>query len=50
MGRGYVPAEENRDACVEVTQDFSIDFIYTPIRNVKYVVEPFRGRAEDRLR
>ena len=40
-GRGYVPAEENRDACVEVTQ-IPIDSIYTPIRNVKYVVEPFR--------
>ena len=40
-GRGYVPAEENRDACSEVTQ-IPIDSIYTPIRNVKYVVEPFR--------
>ncbi len=40
-GRGYVPSEENRDACVEVTQ-IPIDSIYTPIRNVKYVVEPFR--------
>ena len=40
-GRGYVPAEENRDACVEVTQ-IPIDSIYTPLRNVKYVVEPFR--------
>ena len=40
-GRGYVPAEENRDACVEVTQ-IPIDSIYPTIRNVKYVVEPFR--------
>ena len=40
-GRGYVPAEENRDACSEVTQ-IPIDSIYTPIRNVKYVVESFR--------
>ena len=40
-GRGYVPAEENRDACSEVTQ-LPIDSIYTPIRTVKYVVEPFR--------
>ena len=40
-GRGYVPPEENRDACVEVTQ-IPIDSIYAPIRNVKYVVEPFR--------
>ena len=44
-GRGYVPAEENRDACVEVTQ-IPIDSIYTPIRNVKYVVEPFRVKQK----
>ncbi len=40
-GRGYVPSEENRDACTEVSQ-IPIDSIYTPIRNVKYSVEPFR--------
>ena len=40
-GRGYVPAEENRDFCSDVNQ-IAIDSIYTPIRNVKYVVEPYR--------
>lgn len=40
-GRGYVPADENRDACTDVNQ-IAIDSIYTPIRNVKYSVEPFR--------
>ncbi len=40
-GRGYVPSDENRDACTEVSQ-IPIDSIYTPIRNVKYSVEPFR--------
>ncbi|MBR1593913.1 MAG: DNA-directed RNA polymerase subunit alpha [Alloprevotella sp.] len=40
-GRGYVPAEENRDYCTDVNT-IPIDSIYTPIRNVKYVVEPFR--------
>jgi DNA-directed RNA polymerase subunit alpha len=40
-GRGYVPAEENRTENDEVNQ-IAIDSIFTPIRNVKYVVEPFR--------
>ena len=40
-GRGYVPAEENQDFCTEVNM-IPIDSIYTPIRNVKYSVEPFR--------
>lgn len=40
-GRGYVPADENRDFCTAVDV-IPIDSIYTPIRNVKYVVEPFR--------
>jgi len=40
-GRGYVPADENRDFCTEVNT-IPIDSIYTPIRNVKYAVEPFR--------
>ena len=40
-GRGYVPAEENRYFCSDVNQ-IAIDSIYTPIRNVKYVVEPYR--------
>jgi DNA-directed RNA polymerase subunit alpha len=43
-GRGYVPAEENRE---ELGEDadiriIAIDSIYTPIRNVKYSIENFR--------
>ena len=40
-GRGYVPADENREACTDVNV-IPIDSIYTPIRNVKYSVEPYR--------
>ena len=40
-GRGYVPADENREYCTDLHQ-IAIDSIYTPIRNVKYAVEPFR--------
>lgn len=40
-GRGYIPADENREYCTDVNV-IPIDSIYTPIRNVKYVVEPFR--------
>ena len=40
-GRGYVSAEENREFCTDVNV-LPIDSIYTPIRNVKYAVEPYR--------
>ena len=40
-GRGYVPADENRQFCTDVNV-LPIDSIYTPIRNVKYAVEPTR--------
>ena len=40
-GRGYVPADENREYCTDVNV-IPIDSIYTPIRNVKYQIEPFR--------
>ena len=40
-GRGYVPADENRQFCTDVNV-LPIDSIYTPIRNVKYNVEPTR--------
>ena len=40
-GRGYVPAEENRQFCTEINT-IPIDSIYTTIRNVKYSVEPYR--------
>jgi len=40
-GRGYVPADENKlkDAPAGY---IAIDSIYTPVRNVKYSLEPFR--------
>lgn len=40
-GRGYVPADENREYCKELGQ-LAIDSIYTPIRNVKYAVDNYR--------
>ncbi len=40
-GRGYVPADENREFCTDVNV-LPIDSIYTPIRNVKFAVENFR--------
>ena len=40
-GRGYVPADENREYCKVINQ-LAIDSIYTPIRNVKFAVENYR--------
>ena len=40
-GRGYVPADENRNEITELNQ-LAIDSIYTPIRNVKFAVENYR--------
>ena len=40
-GRGYAPADENRNPADDVNV-IPIDSIYTPIRNVKYAVENFR--------
>ena len=40
-GRGYVPSDENREFCTDVNV-IPIDSIYTPIRNVKFAVEPYR--------
>ena len=37
----YVPSDENREFCTDVNV-IPIDSIYTPIRNVKFAVEPFR--------
>ena len=46
-GRGYVPADDNREFCHDVNV-LPIDSIYTPIRNVKYYVEDFRvGQKTD---
>ncbi|MDR1918394.1 MAG: DNA-directed RNA polymerase subunit alpha [Tannerellaceae bacterium] len=41
-GRGYVPADENKDEQSTDLHLIAIDSIYTPIRNVKYSVENFR--------
>ncbi|MDR1603113.1 MAG: DNA-directed RNA polymerase subunit alpha [Tannerella sp.] len=41
-GRGYVPAEENADPANADVSVIAIDSIFTPIRNVKYLVENFR--------
>ncbi|RLD64220.1 MAG: DNA-directed RNA polymerase subunit alpha [Bacteroidetes bacterium] len=40
-GRGYVPAEENKQLDAEIGV-IAIDSIYTPIKNVKYSVENYR--------
>jgi len=40
-GRGYVPAEEQNNASAELNV-IPIDAIFTPIKNVKYVIENFR--------
>lgn len=40
-GRGWVPADENKQANQEIGV-LPIDSIYTPIRNVKYVIDPYR--------
>ncbi len=44
-GRGWVPADENREMLREHGADpsvIAVDSIYTPIKNVKYAVENFR--------
>ncbi|MBQ3850946.1 MAG: DNA-directed RNA polymerase subunit alpha, partial [Bacteroidales bacterium] len=40
-GRGYVPAEDNR-TLHEGIDVIALDSIHTPIKNVKYVIEPYR--------
>ncbi|RYY08002.1 MAG: DNA-directed RNA polymerase subunit alpha [Sphingobacteriaceae bacterium] len=40
-GRGYVPSEENKNADAAVGV-IAIDSIFTPIKNVKYVIENYR--------
>ena len=41
IGRGYVPAEENKTATAPIGT-IAIDSVYTPIKNVKYSIENFR--------
>ncbi len=46
-GKGYVPSEENKLVDKPVGM-IAIDAIYTPIRNVRYIVEPTRvGQKTD---
>jgi len=40
-GRGYVPAEENKEEEIALGT-IAIDAIYTPIKNVKYSIENYR--------
>ncbi len=40
-GRGYVPADEQNNTSAELNV-IPVDAIYTPIKNVKYVIENFR--------
>ncbi|PLW97074.1 MAG: DNA-directed RNA polymerase subunit alpha [Marinilabiliales bacterium] len=40
-GRGYIPAEENKDPNALVGT-IAIDSIHTPIKNVKYFIEDYR--------
>ncbi|MFN4123343.1 MAG: DNA-directed RNA polymerase subunit alpha [Flavobacteriales bacterium] len=40
-GRGYVPAEENKQANAPLGT-IAVDAIFTPIRNVKYSIENYR--------
>ncbi len=40
-GRGYVPAEENKNITDSIGT-IAIDSIHTPIRNVKYIIDNFR--------
>jgi DNA-directed RNA polymerase subunit alpha len=47
-GRGYVPAEENKNINTELGV-IAIDSIFTPIKNVKYSIENFRVEQKNRL-
>ena len=40
-GRGYVPAEENKNNNLELGV-IAIDSIFTPVKNVKYSIENYR--------
>ncbi|MDR0909459.1 MAG: DNA-directed RNA polymerase subunit alpha [Spirochaetaceae bacterium] len=47
MGRGYLPAEMNEDN-IDVIGTIPIDAIFTPVKRVKYSVEPTRvGQRND---
>lgn len=40
-GRGYVPAEENKGSSTDLGM-IAIDSIFTPVKNVKYIIENYR--------
>ena len=40
-GRGYVPSDENKVEAAPI-DTIAIDSIFTPIKNVKYTIEPWR--------
>ena len=44
-GRGYVTSEENKNQTAQLGTVF-VDSIFTPIKNVKYHVENFRGEQK----
>jgi len=44
-GRGYVPAEENKKHKAAIGTIFT-DSIFTPVKNVKYAIENFRGEQK----
>jgi DNA-directed RNA polymerase subunit alpha len=47
LGRGYVPSEVN-EQYVEVIGTIPMDAIFTPVKKVKYAIEPFRvGQRND---
>ncbi len=47
-GRGYVPAEMNRESAAPIIGIIPVDSIYTPVKKVNYKVEPARvGAATD---
>ena len=41
-GRGYVPAEENKESGDSSLGVIAIDSIFTPVKNVKYEIEDYR--------
>jgi DNA-directed RNA polymerase subunit alpha len=47
LGRGYVPSEENEESIEEIGT-IPLDAIYSPVKKVKYTVEPIRvGQRSD---
>ena len=48
LGRGYVPAETNEHYIEGIVGTIPMDAIFTPVRKVKYAIEPCRvGQRDD---